>query len=45
MAPKKYDINTEDQLYGPAKVGDTVNPDLMNSPKTTFGQQMPSKAG
>ena len=42
MAPKKYDINTEDQLYGPAKVGDTVNPDLMKSPKTTFGQQ-PSK--
>ena len=42
MAPKKYDINTEDQLYGPAKVGDTVNPDLMKSPKTTFGQQMQS---
>ena len=42
MAPKKYDINTEDQLYGPAKVGDTVNPDLFKSPKTTFGQQ-PSK--
>ena len=42
MAPKKYDINTEDQLYGPAKVGDTVNPDLFKSPKTSFGQQ-PSK--
>ena len=42
MAPKKYDINTEDQLYGPAKVGDTVNPDLFKSPKTSFGQQMQS---
>ena len=42
MAPKKYDINTEDQLYGPAKVGDTVNPDLFKSPKTTFGQQLQS---
>ena len=42
MAPKKYDINTEDQLYSPANVGDTVNPDLMKSPKTTFGQQMQS---
>ena len=42
MAPKKYDINTEDQLYGPAKVGDTVNPDLFKSPKTTFGQQQQS---
>lgn len=42
MAPKKYDINTEDQLYGPAKVGDTVNPDLFKSPKTTFGQKLQS---
>jgi len=42
MAPKKYDINTEDQLYGPAKVGDTVNPELFKSPKTTFGQHLQS---
>lgn len=43
MAPQNYDINTEDQLYSPAKVGDTVNPDLFKSPKTSFAQQ-PSKA-
>ena len=43
MAPKNYDINTENQLFSPAKVGDTVNPELFKSPKTTFGQQ-PSKA-
>ena len=42
MAPRNYDINTEDQLYGPAKVGDTVNPELFKSPKTTFGQQLQS---
>lgn len=42
MAPRNYDINTEDQLFGPAKVGDTVNPELFKSPKTTFGQQLQS---
>ena len=42
MAPRNYDINTEDQLYGPAKVGDTVNPELFKSPKTTFGKQLQS---